>query len=51
MSWVEEEKKDVCSYAHDAVEQLLKENMRLKDENTQLREQINRLLWIAEEHD
>lgn len=51
MSWVEEEKKDVCSYAHDAVEQLLKENMRLKDENTQLREQINRLLCIAEEHD
>ena len=49
--WAEEEKQDACSYAHDAVEQLLKENMKLKDENEQLREQINRLLWMAEEHD
>lgn len=49
--WAEEEEQDACSYAHDAVEQLLKENMRLKDENEQLREQINRLLWMAEEHD
>jgi len=50
-NWVVEESKDACSYAHDAVEQLLKENMRLKDENAELREQINRLLWMAEEHD
>lgn len=49
--WVEEERNDACSYAHDAVEQLLKENMRLKDENNELREQINRLLWMAQEHD
>ena len=51
MSWVEEEKADVCSYAHDAVETLLKENMRLKDENKELREHIKQLLWMAEQHD
>jgi hypothetical protein len=49
MSWVEEEQNDACSYAHEAVEQLLKENMNLKEENQQLREQIDRLLLIAEE--
>jgi len=51
MSWVEEEKKDVCSYAHDAVEQLLKENMHLKDENIQLREQITRLIKLVKSDD
>jgi cell division septum initiation protein DivIVA len=51
MNWVEEEKQDVCSYAHDAVEQLLKENMRLKDENVQLREQITRLIELVKSND
>lgn len=51
MTWLEEEKADACSYAHDAVEQLLRENMRLLEENKELREQITRLLWIAEQHD
>ena len=49
--WIKEEQSDACSYAHDAVEQLLKENMKLKDENKELREQIKRLLWMAEQHD
>lgn len=48
MNWVEEEKQDVCSYAHDAVEQLFKENLRLKDENKELREQIKRLIELVE---
>lgn len=49
--WQEEERDDVCSYAHDAVEQLLKENMKLKEENTSLRAELKRLLWMIEERD
>lgn len=49
--WVVEEKADACSYAHDAVETLLKENMKLKDENMDLKQEIARLLWMMEEHD
>jgi hypothetical protein len=49
--WAEEEKADACSYAHDAVEALLKENMKLKDENADLKQEIARLLWMMEEHD
>lgn len=51
MSWIDEEKADVCSYAHDAIEQLLRENMQLKDENKELLTQINRLLLIVEQND
>lgn len=49
--WQEEELNDVCSYAHDAVEQLLKENMKLKDENSGLKQEISKLLWMMEEKD
>lgn len=49
--WVEEERTDVCSYAHDAVETLLKENMRLKEEILEVKHELKRLLWIMEEHD
>ena len=49
--WVVEEQNDACSYAHDAVETLLKENMKLKDENVALKQEIARLLWMMEEHD
>ena len=49
--WVKEDQKDVCSYAHDAVEQLLKENMRLKEEILEVKHELKRLLWIMEEHD
>lgn len=49
--WEVEEREDACSYAHDAVETLLKENMKLKDENVALKQEITRLLWMMEEHD
>jgi predicted glycosyl hydrolase (DUF1957 family) len=49
--WVEEENADACSYAHDAVEQLLKTNMKLEDENRELKGQIKKLLWMMEEKD
>lgn len=49
--WVAEEQADSCSYAHEAVEQLLKENMRLKQELVDLKFELTRLLSIMEEHD
>lgn len=49
--WVEEEKSDACSYAHDAVEQLLKTNMKLQEENRELKAQLKKLLWMMEEKD
>jgi hypothetical protein len=49
--WAVEEQNDACSYAHNAVESLLKENMKLKDENADLKQEIARLLWMMEEHD
>jgi cell shape-determining protein MreC len=49
--WAEEERVDACSYAHDAVEQLLKNNMKLQEENRELKGQIKKLLWMMEEKD
>jgi len=47
----EEAKSDPCEYADTAIEQLLVQNMKLREENTELREQIKRLLWSIQEHD
>ena len=47
----DETEQDVCAYADDAIEGLLKKTMNLEDENRELREQINRLLWIMEDYD
>ena len=49
--WREEDRKDVCTYALDAVEQLMKENMRLTQEILDVKHELKRLLWIMEEHD
>lgn len=40
-----------CEYAETALEHYMKENMRLKDENKELRENLKRLLWMMEEKD
>jgi len=40
-----------CEYAETALEHYMKENMRLKDENAELKLQIKKLLWMMEEHD
>jgi len=45
------EKSDSCEYADTAIEQLLVQNMKLQEENKELREQIKRLLWSVQEHD
>ena len=44
-------KSDPCEYADTAIEKLLIQNMKLQEENKELREQINRLLWSIQEHD
>ena len=47
----EDAKSDSCEYADTAIEQLLVQNMKLREENKELREQIKRLLWSVQEHD
>ena len=42
---------DSCEYADTAIEQLLVQNMKLREENKELREQLKRLLWSVQEHD
>lgn len=49
-SW-SEETNNQCEYADSAIEQLLIQNMKLQEENKELREQIKRLLWSIQEHD
>lgn len=39
-----------CEYADTAIEQLLIQNMKLSDENKELREQIKRLLQLQEQY-
>lgn len=50
--WHDEAKTDsVCEYAETALEHYMKENMRLKQEIDDLKEQLTRLLWMMEEKD
>ena len=50
--WHDAHKTDsVCEYAETALEQYMKENMRLKQEVADLKEQLTRLLWMMEEKD
>jgi len=46
---IEPQTNDSCDYAHTAIEQLLIQNMKLQEENKELREQINRLLSTLQE--
>lgn len=51
-TWHNEKETDtVCEYAETALEHYMKENMKLKEENASLREQLTRLLWMMEEKD
>lgn len=50
-NWDTESQSDPCEYADTAIEQLLVQNMKLREENKELREQIKRLLWSIQEHD
>ena len=50
--WHEEKQTDsVCEYAETALEHYMRENMKLKQEVADLKEQLSRLLWRMEEKD
>ena len=47
--WHEENQTDnVCEYAETALEHYMLENMKLKEQIVDLKEQLSRLLWMME---